>query len=403
MMQIKNTKESYGLVSKIFHWPMAFIILGLILVGLYMGGLPNSPYKFEIYALHKSFGLLVLWLVGLRILWRLFNKQPEANASHKSWERLLAKLAHFLLYIAMIGMPLSGWLMSSAGEYPVPFFGLQMPDLVGKNPDLGAFMHEVHEVLGSVLIGTIFLHALGALKHHFIDKDSTLVLMMAKPMKHIGPYILIAILGLFGLGILALSIFGEEEGHETITEEISSKLEKPSYFSEDNAWKIVKEQSSINFRASVYNKEFTGTFSDFGGKIIFNPDDLKNSHADITINIKTLSSGDAERDSQMFGPEWFDIASFPTAHFRTTAFEKKAEGRYVAIGELTIKNRAMPLILPFQLDIIQGDGDGGARAYMNGSVSLNRLDFGLGEGRWEAADAVGLNVFVDLKIIAISK
>lgn len=402
-MQVKDTKDTYGIISKALHWPTAFIILALILVGFYMGSMPNSPEKFEIYALHKSFGILVLWLAGLRILWRLFTKQPDPQENHKVWERILAKLAHILLYVAMIGMPLSGWLMSSAGEYPVPFFGMQMPDLVGKDPELARLMHEVHEVLGFVLIGVVLLHALGAFKHHFIDEDSTLIRMMAAPMRHLGPYLLIIVLGLFGFGVVKLGFIDKARQKESqAAEEIKMEQDQTSNAEQypKNSWNIVEDLSSLTFESNIYGKKFTGTFRKFDGDIVFDPNDLKNSNADISIDVKTIDSGDVERDSQMLGQEWFDIAEYSTARFKTIDFQSMGEGRYIAVGELTIKNRSMPVSLPFQLDIIQNDQ--GQKAYMTGNITLNRLDFGLGEERWKASDIVGLDVVVQVKLVAIS-
>ena len=104
-MRIKNTKETYGAVAKFFHWATAFIILGLIIVGLYMVRLSYSPYMLEVYALHKSFGLLVLWLVGLRLIWRSLNVKPAPHQNHTLWEKVGAKIAHIFLYIANILCP----------------------------------------------------------------------------------------------------------------------------------------------------------------------------------------------------------------------------------------------------------------------------------------------------------
>lgn len=398
-MNLKNTKETYGIISKFFHWSTALIIFALIVVGLYMVSLPYSPDKLEIYALHKSFGLLVLWLVGLRIIWKFLTVSPQPHPKHAFWEKFLAKIAHIFLYIAMIGMPLSGWLMSSAGEYPVPFFGIQMPDLVEKNTDLAKLMNQIHAVLAYLLIAAIGLHALGALKHHFIDQDSTLTRMMAKPMAKIGPYVLIIVLGLFAVGVVSLGSTEKLLPKKEKAQE-SKKIEKTEVevkISNPYQWQIVKEQSRLNFRASVYGKEFIGIFNSFDGVITFNPDDLSNAKADIIIDMTDIDSGDTERDTQIKTDEWFDVAQYPTAQFRAADFEVKSDNNYVAIGELTIKNRSTPLILPFQLDIVETEGE--RRAYMNGSVKLNRLDYGLGEDRWEAADSVGPEVAVDIKLV----
>lgn len=186
----KNTSTNYGPISKFFHWSMALIMIGLVLVGFYMSDLSYSPFKMDLYYFHKSFGLLILWMVGLRLIWKHLTTTPEKIKTHAKWEKLLAAFAHILLYVSMIGMPLSGWVMSSAGGHPVSFFGIDMPTLIDKNKEIGGIAHNVHEYLGYVLTAAIALHAIGALKHHFMDKDETLVRMMANPMRKIGPYVL---------------------------------------------------------------------------------------------------------------------------------------------------------------------------------------------------------------------
>ena len=175
-----ENEKHYSGITKLFHWSMAFIILGLLVLGFYMQGLPNNPQKFEIYGLHKSFGLLILWLVALRIIWRTFKHKSYIDPAHKIWERGLSKLIHVLLYVAMIGMPLTGWLMSAAGGHSVSFFGLNMPVLIGKEPDLSKLMNQAHMILGYVLIAAILCHGLGAIKHHIIDGDFTLKRMVPK-------------------------------------------------------------------------------------------------------------------------------------------------------------------------------------------------------------------------------
>ena len=401
---LKNTKDSFGAVSKFFHWVIALLILGLILVGLYMTQLSYSPDKLELYAWHKSFGLMVLWLAGLRIIWRLLTPQPAAHPDHQFWERILAKLVHFFLYIAMIGLPLTGWLMSSAGEYPVPFFGIQMPDLVGKDPSLAQLMNQTHTVMAYLLIGAVGLHALGALKHHFFDGDDSLERMMAKAMHDFGAYVLVIILGLFAIGVFKFGsldwLLSKQKTEETKTSELeSTKIEKSAA---GNQWQIVQEQSRLTFKASVYGKEFTGTFPDFDGDIIFDPNNLEKSSADISVSIASVNSDDSERDSQMLGSEWFNVADYPWARFKILTFEKMGTGKYLAVGELTIKNKTLPVSFPFQLDIVEA-AEGGNRAFVEGELTVNRQGFGLGEGAWESADIVGLDVSIQIKLVAVSK
>jgi len=144
--------SQYNILSKLFHWTIAALILGLLVVGFYMEGLERSPFKFEIYGWHKSFGLLVLWLAGL----------------------------HIFLYVAMVGMPLSGWFMSASGGHSVSFFGLEMPNIMAENKAINSLSKQTHNWLGYILILAIMLHVIGALKHHVIDNDMTLRRMSPK-------------------------------------------------------------------------------------------------------------------------------------------------------------------------------------------------------------------------------
>lgn len=169
--------DRYPCLLRALHWLIALLILGLLAVGFYMEDLPASPDKFAIYGLHKSIGIVVLGLVIIRILARLRGPIPPPLPSHKKWEVNLAHLIHGIFYLAMLGMPLSGWAMSSAGGHPVTLFGLNLPPLVGEDKALGAIMRDIHGILALIFVGGIALHVAGALKHHFIDRDGTLTRM----------------------------------------------------------------------------------------------------------------------------------------------------------------------------------------------------------------------------------
>lgn len=178
-MQLKNSPEKYGAVTKTFHWLTSITVICLLGIGLYMVRAEKGPALLQIYGLHKSFGILVLTATFLRVLWHVYSKKPALVGGMAAWERAAAHAGHFFLYICMLGMPLSGWLMSSAFERSVKLFGLvQLPDFVQPNPELAETLSEVHEYLAYALIGMIVLHAAAALKHHFISKDATLKRML---------------------------------------------------------------------------------------------------------------------------------------------------------------------------------------------------------------------------------
>jgi len=171
-MAIKRP-DKYHFTLRIIHWLMALIILGLTFSGMYMVDMPKNADKWQLYALHKSFGVVALILITLRILIKLFTVRPSMPSSFAKWERIVAHTSHTILYIGMILIPLSGYLMSDFGDYGVKMFGLQMPDLFPKNEIGGAF-HSFHVIAPYIMLGIIGLHIVGTLKHIFIDKHNIL-------------------------------------------------------------------------------------------------------------------------------------------------------------------------------------------------------------------------------------
>lgn len=140
-----------------------------------MGELENGPNKFFWYGLHKSFGISVLILVCLRLMWKLKNSRPMLPDSLTVLEKHLVKIAHALLYVMMFAMPLTGWLMSSAAGFSVSFFGLFiLPDLIAPNRELVDLFKELHGFCAYFLIALVALHAIAALSHHFYHKNNVL-------------------------------------------------------------------------------------------------------------------------------------------------------------------------------------------------------------------------------------
>lgn len=178
-MTFRNTIRSWGALSKTLHWLIVLLILNQWVIAARADSLPLGAAKLQAISLHKSFGMTILALAIVRLVWRWMNPVPTLEGMAKKWERVLAQLSHLLLYALIFAMPVSGWLMSSARNFPVAWFGLfQFPDLVG--PDKGTYelMHELHEGLFAALVCVALLHAAGALKHHFIDKNEVLKRML---------------------------------------------------------------------------------------------------------------------------------------------------------------------------------------------------------------------------------
>ena len=170
--------SGYACSLRLIHWLMAILIIGLLGVGLYMEDMPASPDKYALYDLHKSFGIVALVFILLRLTARFTTSIPAPLPTHQGWEGVLARLIHITLYATMILMPLSGWAMSSFGGHPVALFGVNLPSLVAPDKELGGLMRSIHGLSANIMIGAITLHILGALKHHFIDRDATLARML---------------------------------------------------------------------------------------------------------------------------------------------------------------------------------------------------------------------------------
>lgn len=166
---------TYTPVAKGLHWLMAVMILGLLALGIYMHDLPLSPQKLELYAWHKWMGVTVFLLVWLRLAWRVTHRPPALPKTLSPVMRVAAHAGHAVLYVLMVVIPLSGWLMSSAKGFQTVWFGVMpIPDLVGRDKALGDFLQQVHEVLNAVLMLTLAGHVAAALWHHFVVKDDTL-------------------------------------------------------------------------------------------------------------------------------------------------------------------------------------------------------------------------------------
>lgn len=168
------TQARYSRPAAWLHWLAAALILCAFPLGVYMHELALSPTKLQLYAYHKWLGITVLLLFLPRLAVRLW-RAPPADLAAPAWQVRLAHLTHRLLYLLLLAVPVSGWLMSSAKGFTVVYLGiLPLPDLVAKDRALGDALAQVHEALNITLLALVALHVAAALKHHFVDRDATL-------------------------------------------------------------------------------------------------------------------------------------------------------------------------------------------------------------------------------------
>jgi cytochrome b561 len=178
-MPIQNPQDRYGNIAQTLHWVIAGLIVTQFVLASLADDLPLGLAKLTMYARHKSVGMTILMLAILRLIWRLINAPPALPAGMKGYEKFLAKATHGAMYALLFAMPLSGWLMSSAKNYSVSWFGLfTWPNLVAPNEERFHFFKDLHGFLATTLFVVAILHIAAALKHHFWNKDDVLRRML---------------------------------------------------------------------------------------------------------------------------------------------------------------------------------------------------------------------------------
>jgi cytochrome b561 len=177
-MPLRNTAEAYGGLSKFLHWTIVLLLLPQYFLAEAAQALPVGAERFQLITWHKSIGMLVLMLALVRLAWKFGNKGLP-GAIGAAWQRKAAAAAHGLLYLLILAQPISGWMVSSSGNYPVTLFGwFEFPAIVGENDGLHEFVEEVHELLFIALLVVAVIHIAAALYHHFVLKDRVLRRML---------------------------------------------------------------------------------------------------------------------------------------------------------------------------------------------------------------------------------
>ena len=182
-MRLGNSTERWGAVSMLLHWLVAVLVFALLAAGFVMesGLIQDRTTLFALYQAHKSFGLLVLVLAALRLVWRLFFPVPILPGTLKPWEKRLAGVTHIALYGLLFAQPLVGWLMVSASPLQIPtvaFGVIEVPHLIGPDKVTENALKAVHGLLAWALMAVVALHLVAALKHHLVLRDDVLRRML---------------------------------------------------------------------------------------------------------------------------------------------------------------------------------------------------------------------------------
>jgi cytochrome b561 len=167
-----DSSERYTSSAIALHWVIALLIIGMLLLGLYMVGIPKgTPDRAFYFNLHKSFGVLAGVLILLRLGWRLTHPAPQMPAGMPRWEAEAARLNHRMLYFCMLIQPATGYVSSSFNKYGVKFFGVALPNWGWEDGIFRDLFTNYHKLTAVLLAALIVIHVLAAFKHLLVDHD----------------------------------------------------------------------------------------------------------------------------------------------------------------------------------------------------------------------------------------
>lgn len=405
-MSSTNTFSSYGSVAKTFHWLTALLIFTALPLGWFAENLahaindPSIPTTesdiaraARLFSIHKTVGVTVFFVALARILWALTQTKPGLlNADNKP-EAFAAETVHWMLYASLVLVPLTGWVHHAAAEGYAPIlwpFGQNLP-LVPKSAALAELTASLHWLFMLVLVASLALHIAGALKHHVVDKDSTLRRMLPgrtdapqPPAQHhsLIPAFAAALIWLAVIaGGWTTGLFSHHPGADT-----------PDLQEVESQWQV--NDGSLSITITQLGSPVTGQFAEWTAAIDFDEpaEPGRAGSVDVTVAIGSLSLGTVT--DQAMGADFFANAQFPTATFDADLF--KTETGYEARGPLTIRDKTMDVVLPFSLQLQDNS------AIMTGALELNRLDFNVG-AHMPAEDSLGFAVTVSVDLTAERK
>ena len=173
-------QDRYSATAIGLHWAIALLIVCGFWLGWIMTDIPGfTPTKLKYFSWHKWIGVTVFALAVIRVIWRVTHSAPADPPGMPAWQKGAAHLTHFLLYLLMLVIPISGYLYSSAAGLQVVYLGiLPLPTIIGPDKALKITLRLVHIYLNYTLLAFFVLHVLAALKHHFVDRDGLLGRML---------------------------------------------------------------------------------------------------------------------------------------------------------------------------------------------------------------------------------
>lgn len=178
MVTWRSSTKAWGAATRFLHWGMAVVLLVQIVLGWVAVSWRLSPTKLELFVWHKTLGIILLALVVVRLSWRLWDGRPGMDPA-PLWQRRLARGAHVFLYVLMLAIPISGWVIQSASGFPFRLFGaVELPVLVERSKSVQDLAESIHLGLFWLFAVLVLAHVGAALHHHWGRGDAALRRMM---------------------------------------------------------------------------------------------------------------------------------------------------------------------------------------------------------------------------------
>ncbi|WP_092646104.1 cytochrome b/b6 domain-containing protein [Jannaschia faecimaris] len=397
-----NTTSSYGWVERAFHWAIALLIVTALVLSkvaeeIGTGTDAELAQKVWVYSFHKTIGVSVFFVAVGRILWAV--SQPRPRPLHQGWEAQLAAVVHWMLYSSLVLVPLLGWTAHAASSgfaeiwWP---FGQGLPG-IPKSAELSETLFGLHTVFVILLLGSLILHILGAMKHAVLDRDQTFARMwngtdpgaLAGDRGHALPFVGAMMIWGLTLSVGLFLIPGEEQAGASE----SAQADVPSVAAEaaDSNWTV--EEGTLSITVTQLGSPVTGSFKDWQANIDFDETpraDGTNGTVEVSVATGSLTLGSVT--GQATGEEFLAAGQFPTALY-AAVIRPDGDG-YIADGRLSLRGADVALQIPFTL-AFEGD-----TATMAGQAALDRRDFGMGE-TYPDESSVGFGVKLDIELTAV--
>ncbi len=380
-----NTATRYGSVAKTFHWLTALLILAIIPLGIIAENMAHAITSTDgapdqglinrttlLFSMHKTLGVAIFFVALARILWAIAQPHPGLLNGDNRLEAFAASTVHWLLYGSLVMIPLSGWVHHAAttGYAPIWWpFGQTLP-FVPKDTALSELTSTLHYVLQWVLVGSIGLHIMGALKHHLLDRDATLRRMWpgdvegkptAEQPGHVVPFLgAVTVWAAVLAGAAMLGWFTPPEAAAPVPTTLSA---------EGGNWQV--KDGTLEITVTQMGADITGAFADWSARIQYaeTPDET-GKHGEVVVEINTASLTLGTVTDQATGLAYLSSAAHPIATFDADIIS--IDNILMAKGNLDTRGESVPFELPFEL-AIEGD-----MAEASGRAEVDRRAFKMG-------------------------